>query len=201
MYWHRRLQCRRRTWSTRGCRTHTRPGPRSACSPHDIDGCPIPNDQRRGRVPAGQSPSAYACPLRRRGLVLLVTGDLKHAIENQFIRLAASSNKAAADMALGRCWTWRPAAPRPTAGSPPGAWGGHVTGSAERGGRPSRTGGASCGHRRARQSRPVTTAPNVRHEHATRHRIAAETFCARWRPTQGGGSRRPGRDVATSARR
>jgi hypothetical protein len=46
---------------------------------------------------------------------------------------------------FGRCWTWRPAAPRPTADSPPGAWGGHVTGSAERGGRPSRTGGASCG--------------------------------------------------------
>jgi hypothetical protein len=69
---------------------------------HDIDGCPIPNDQRRGRVPAGQSPSASACPLRRRGLVLLVTGDLKHAVESQFIRLAAWSNKAAANMPL---WT------------------------------------------------------------------------------------------------
>jgi hypothetical protein len=102
---------------------------------------------------------------------------------------------------FGRCWTCRPAAPRPTADTPPGAWGGHVTGSAERGDRPSRTGGASCGHRRARQSRPVTTAPNARHEHATRHRIAAETFA------RGGGRRRaaaavgPGRDVATSARR
>src|SRR3954465_6456339 len=118
MYWHRRLQCRRRTWTTRGCRTHTRPGPRSACSPHDIDGCPIPNDQRRGRVPAGQSPSAYACPLRRRGLVFLVTGDLNHAVESQFIRLAAWSNKAAADMAL---WTVLDVAARraaATAGSP-----------------------------------------------------------------------------------
>jgi len=34
--------------------------------------------------------------------VLLVTGDLNHAVESQFIRLAAWSNKAAADMAL---WT------------------------------------------------------------------------------------------------
>jgi hypothetical protein len=36
------------------------------------------------------------------GLVLLVTGDLKHAVESQFIRLAAWSYKAAADMPL---WT------------------------------------------------------------------------------------------------